>query len=323
MKPVCVIGEGAWGTAVATVLAHNGYSVKLWCHDAAAAENIIATRTNHRYLSGITLSDLIVPTTELSQALDGVEWVFEAIPVKYLRSVLVQAKKYAYAEQNWVVLSKGIEQETLLLPSQIIDDVFGYAAEKIILAGPSFAREVAQKEVTAVTLSCEDIAKAQQLQQMLTNNYFSATLSTDLMGTQVAGAVKNVIALGRGILKGLGCGDNTQALLITRGLNEMAQLSVLLGGSSQTSYGLAGVGDLVLTSMGNESRNLQVGIRLGKGESLESILQTTGYTPEGINSVQSIQQLMKRKNILLPVCDSIYQVVFKKQSIEVIHKALR
>lgn len=322
MKTVCIIGEGAWGTAVATVLVHNGYRVNLWCHDAAAAENITATRINQRYLPGVVLNERIVPMTDLSQALCGVQWVFEAIPVKYLRAVLKRAQSCFNPHQIWVILSKGIEQDTLLLPTQIINDVAQQTVQQIIFAGPSFAREVAQREVTAVTIAASNLEIAGQLQRMINNEYFSTILSADVMGTQVAGAVKNVIALGSGILKGAGCGDNTQAFLITRGLQEMAQLAQILGGAQDTIYGLAGVGDLVLTAMGKSSRNLEVGIRLGKGESLESILQFTGYTPEGINTVQSIHQLMHRKNSVLPVCESIYQVVFNGAPQETIHTAL-
>ena len=179
-----------------------------------------------------------------------------------------------------------------------------------------------RKELTAVSIAATTTAVALQLQQIIGTEYLATTVSADLMGIQIAAALKNVIALGCGILKGAGCGDNTLALLITRGLQEIAALVVAMGGSAETVYGLAGVGDLVLTTTGIASRNLQVGIRLGKGESLESILVATGYTPEGVNTVQSIHQLMLRYNLQLPVCNSIYEVVFKKVPVDTIKKAL-
>jgi glycerol-3-phosphate dehydrogenase (NAD(P)+) len=310
-EKVAVLGEGAWGSAVATLLAENGHTVALWCHNAELATIIAKTGKNDRYLPGITLdTNRIKPTSSINEAVCGVTWVFEAIPVKYLRSVVQEAHHCFSHEQTWVILSKGIEQETLLLPSQIVDDVFGESVNKAVISGPSFAYDLAQKMVTGVTIAAIDCASGLALQKLLANSYFRPYVTLDVLGTQVGGAVKNVIALGVGMLDGAGFTDNAQAFLLTRGLHEMVELAHVLGGKTETLYGLSGVGDMVLTSMGGRSRNLEVGRRLGKGHTLETILRETGYIPEGINTVVSVAQLIERHNLNLPICRGVHQVIF-------------
>lgn len=316
MKTVCMIGEGAWGTAVSTLLAQNGYTVKLWCHDPQVADTIKRTRVNERYLPGIELDEKIQAITDLKRATCDVEWIFEAIPVKFLRSVLEEAKDCFSKNQTWVALSKGIEQDTLLLPTQMIDEVFGTEVKKAVFAGPSFAQEVATKQITAVSVAAIDCEIGLQLQRMLANNYFRPYITTDLIGVQVGAALKNVITIGIGLLDGARYNDNAKAFFLTRGLTEMVQCAVAMGGKQETIYGLAGVGDLVLTSMGKLSRNLQVGRRLGAGQTLDDILQETGYIPEGINTVTSVLQLARRLKLTLPICTGINEVIFKGESIE-------
>ncbi len=311
-----MIGEGAWGTAVATVLAENGYIVKLWCQDPKVADTIKKKRVNERYLPNIKLGEKIQPITDLKAATCDVAWVFEAIPVKFLRSVLEQAKDCFSQDQVWVVLSKGIEQNSLLLPTQMIDEVFGAKTKKAVFAGPSFAKEVATKQITAVSIAASDCTIGLQLRQLLANNYFRPYVTTDMIGVQVGAALKNVITLGIGLLDGAGYHDNAKAFFLTRGLNEMAQIAVGLGGKQETLYGLSGVGDLVLTSMGKLSRNLQVGRNLGKGETLSTILQQTGYVPEGINTVKSVCQLAKKLEIDAYVCRGIYEIIFEGKSVQ-------
>ena len=322
MKTVCMLGEGAWGTAVATLLAHNGFQVKLWCYDHAVAQAIKNTRINDRYLPGIQLDEKIQPIIDLQEALENAELIFEAIPVKFLRSIVEQSKSLCAPNIPWVVLSKGIEQDTLLFPTQIIDDVLSFESKKAVLVGPSFAKDVAEKKITAVSLAVTDCKFGLSLQKQLANEYFRPYLSTDLVGTQVGGALKNVITLAIGMLDGAGFTDNAKAFMFTRGLHEMVQIANALGGKTKTLYGLSGVGDLVLTSMGTLSKNLEVGKRLGKGESLDQILQETGYIPEGINTVKSVQQLIKEKNLELPVCSGIYEVIFGSKKIAQVLDAL-
>jgi len=310
MKQLCMIGEGAWGTAVATLLAANGHRVKLWCHDAQVSQEIKSTRRNERYLPGIELSELIEPTTDLAHAVEGAEWIFEAIPVQFLRSVLEQARRCCTQDQCWVVLSKGIEQETLKLPTQIIDELLGYIAHKAVFAGPSFAKEVATQQITAVSVAATDPERGCALQKLLANSFFRPYVTDDIIGVQVGAAFKNVIALAVGMLKGAGYTDNTQAFLFTRGLHEMTELTRALGGKQETMYGLAGVGDLVLTAMGSLGRNAEVGRRLGLGQTLQNILDETGYIPEGINTVKSVNALARQHNLNLVICTGLHEVIF-------------
>ncbi len=313
MKNVCVLGDGAWGTAVATLLAHNGHTVKLWCHNPLVADSIAKTGYNQQFLPGIKLDARIQPVVDIAQAVDGARFIFEAVPVSYLRSVLEQARPCVNQQHVWVILSKGIEQQTLMLPSQVLDDVVGYVAKKVIFSGPSFARDLACKDITAVTLAATDQTLVQEVQQLLHNDYFRPYSSTDPVGVQVGGALKNVITLGVGIVEGAGFSDNTKAFLFTRGLQEMERLAQVLGGTPSTLYGLSGVGDLVVTATGKQSRNLLVGQQLGKGEVLETILHNLGgKVPEGINTVQSVHELQQKLGITLPICQGIYEVIFEQ-----------
>lgn len=312
---VCVLGAGAWGTAIAIVLSENGYNIKLWCHESDVANTINNTKINTHYLPGIMLSDRIQAVTDLSEAISGAQWIFEAIPVKYMRSVLKNIQHCYKSDQVWIVLSKGIEQQTLMLPTEIIDDIFGASTKKAVLSGPSFAIDLAKKQITAVTLATNDSSIGLALQKMLANIYFRPYLSNDIIGTQVGGALKNVLTLGVGILDGAGYTDNVKAFLITRGLHEMIQLSSFFGGKERTLYGLSGIGDLILTSMGKSSKNLALGRRLGKGDTLSDIIQESQTLPEGINTVQSVYEYIKTKKIELPIFQGLYQVIFNNENI--------
>jgi len=316
VKHIAVIGGGAWGTAISTLLANNGHHVKLWCFDPENAEKIKCAQINEKYLPGIQLDEKITPVTDLKEAICGARWVFEAIPVKFLRSILERTRDCFNQDQVWVLLSKGIEKDTLLLPSQIIDDVFSFKAQKAVISGPSFALEVARKQMTGVTIAATDYAIGQGLHKLLASDYFCSNLSTDLIGVQVGGAVKNVITLAIGILDGAGYTDNTKTFVLTRGLQEIAMLISMLDGEPETAYDFSGVGDLVLTAMGTRSRNLEVGKRIGKGKTLEQILKATGYIPEGINTAHSINQLITEKKLKLPVCQGVYQMIFEKISVD-------
>jgi glycerol-3-phosphate dehydrogenase (NAD(P)+) len=311
---ITVIGEGAWGTAVASVLANNGHEVSVWCHDAKVADQINNHNRNDTYMPGIELSTNIKASTDLETVLDEADWVFEAIPVKFLRSVLQQIKPFYKGQQKWVVLSKGIENETLLYPSQIIQDVFGDLVNFVVLGGPSLAKELVKKDITGVVLASSNLDLAKQLQQLMTNDYFLPYLSDDYMGVQVGGALKNVITLAVGMANtNDSCSNNTQAWLLTKGFAEIVMIGEHSGAQAQTLYGLAGIGDLVLCATGCGSRNFEVGVALGKGESLESILKRTGYIPEGINTLKSIHQLIQDQKLNAPICDGLYQVVFENK----------
>jgi Glycerol-3-phosphate dehydrogenase len=315
MKKTCVVGEGAWGTAIALLLARNGYNVSLWCHDPRVVDSIITTGYNERYLPRILLPHTIHATADLAQAIEGADYIFEAIPVQFLRSIFKDVLPYCKPTQTWVLLSKGLEQDTLLFPSQILQDVFGYQVKHAVVAGPSFARDVAHEFITAVTIAA-DCHTAQLLQPLMNNHYFKTYITTDMIGVQAGAALKNSMALCIGMLRGAEYSDNAQAFLITRGFHEMVRITLALGGHQETMYGLSGIGDLILTCNSMQSKNLQVGVMLGAGETLPTILKKTGYIPEGINTVKAMHQMMQEKKLDLPICRGMYQVIFENKPLK-------
>jgi glycerol-3-phosphate dehydrogenase (NAD(P)+) len=314
-KGVAVIGAGAWGTSFSTLLANNGFQVKLWCFEKEVVEDIKHKGENSKYLPGFKLDKKIKPTNDLQEALRDVKWVFEVVPVKFMRSVLESAKPYVDSSQVWVLLSKGIEQKTLFLPSDIINDVFPCFVQKVTIGGPNFAKDFACESYTATTVACKDYNLGFEIQKMLANSYLRPYLSLDLMGVQVGGAIKNVLALTVGIFRGAGYKDNTIAFLLTRGLVEMVEIARYFGGQRQTIYGLSGLGDLVLSSFGSVGRNQKVGMMIGKGDNVDNILKTTGFVPEGINTIQSVRQLIDRGKLDLPICRGVYEIIFDGKKI--------
>lgn len=306
---ICVLGSGAWGTAVAGLLADNGYEVSLWSHEESVAEIITKTGVNTDYLPDAQLPKTITATHSLEEALTGAEFVFEAVPVQFLRSVLEDVKPYANENHKWVVLSKGMEQKTLALPSDLIKQVIGTNTQYAVLVGPSFAKDLAAKQLTGVSLASNNNELVKQLTILLENDYFKVTFSDDVVGVQLCAALKNVVAFGVGILKGAEYTDNTKALFLVKSLEQMSTLLTTCGGDAQTVMSLAGVGDLLLTACGNLSRNLAVGKRFGKGEALESITKETKTVPESINSVVSVFEFLQKKSLKLSIFEGIYEVV--------------
>lgn len=313
---VSIIGEGAWGTAVATVLAQNKHDVLIWCYHEVAANEINNQRQNNMYMPGVRLSEKIKASTNLQEVIEYSDFIFEAIPVQYLRSVLNQAKSFIKPNQKWVSLSKGIESGSLLFPTQIFDEIFENKTINAVISGPSFAQELIKKDLTAVNCASFDLNIAKEISDILNNEYFRACPTNDLIGVQAAAALKNVITLGVGIAQGADCGDNTKAMIITVGMNEISNLVKALGGKAETVYGLAGLGDLILTSTGKYSRNLEVGKRFGQGQTVEKIISDTGYTPESINTVKSIFQLSKKYNVHIPLCMGIFNIISGSRSVK-------
>lgn len=320
MNKITILGSGAWGTAVATVLAHNGYKVTLWCYEKEVAQTIKTAGHNQQYLPDIDLKN-IVPTHCLKEALQESEYVFCAIPVKFFRTILQDIKPLVKS-QKWVLLNKGIEQETLLLPSQILDEVLQKEVPKVVVSGPSFAKDVGAKQLTGVVAAGRDTILVSKVVTILANEYFLVQQSDDLLGVQLCAALKNVVTVGIGFLDGAGFLDNTKALFFTKSLQEIKQLVVRCGGSQETVDGLAGVGDLVLTAFGKLSRNLAVGRQLGQGHKLNEILAKTKCVPEGVNTIVSVYQLIQKEGLKLPLLDSVYGVVKEEAGIEEFLKIL-
>jgi glycerol-3-phosphate dehydrogenase (NAD(P)+) len=311
---VTMLGDGAWGTAVASLLAYNGYHVKLWCFNPLVAESIIKTRSNSLFLPNIVLPEQITPITNLSEAITDTHYIFIAIPIIHMRSVISQLDRNSIANRQFILLNKGIEKNTLLLPSEILTHILGSVSYTII-SGPSFARDLALQQLTGVSIAAPTRDQAYTIQELVDNNYFRSFYTADYRGCQVAAALKNILALGMGILDSLGYSDNTKNFFLTMGIAEIAQLICALGGNRETVYSLAGIGDIMLTALGSQSKNLALGKRIGSGETLAHIRAASNNNlPESINTLTSLAQLMQKHTLSLPLCEIIHDIVFKQKS---------
>lgn len=310
-----VLGEGAWGTAIAHLLARNGHDVSIWCHDQACANEINSQHTNSRYTPNVMLPASIRATASLEEIFAQSQTIFEAIPVQFLRATLKQAQPYVKKDHHMVVLSKGIESESLLLVSQLVTDLFGKDFSVTVLSGPSFSKDLIAQQPTAVMLASQHEVWSHSVQKLVENTYFSTQISDDYLGVQVCGAYKNIAALGIGIIEGAGFGPNTQFLALMRFLDEMKLVIQEFGGNAQTAYSLAGIGDLTLTAFGGCSKNRKVGGLLGQGKKLETILHETGMIPEGANTLVSLHQFSQQKGIVFPLSAAIYDVVYENKRV--------
>ena len=302
MTRVAVLGAGAWGTAIAAVLSAR-LEVALWARDPAQATTISSSRRNERYLPGIELPGQVRVSAELPVVLQKAALVLAATPVAGLREVLSKVKL------PLVWLCKGFEEGSGLLPHEIAAQTMGAQARCGALSGPSFAAEVARGLPCALTLASKDAAFAREAAAMLHGGRMRIYYSTDLVGVEVAGAVKNVLAIAAGISDGLGLGLNARAALLTRGLAEMARLGAALGGAPETFFGLAGAGDLILTATGDLSRNRRVGLELAQGRSLADILAHLGHVAEGERSAKEVARLARAKAVDMPVSDAVNAVL--------------
>ena len=299
MTRVAVLGAGAWGTSIAVVLAGR-LDVTLWARDPAQADAIARTRHNDRYLRGIA----IPPSVKVTATLPSADLVLAATPVAGLREVL---QKTGSAPVIW--LCKGFEQGTGLLPHQIAEQALGAGARCGALSGPSFAEEVARGLPCALTLAARDAGFAREAAAIVHGGRLRVYYSADLVGVEIGGAVKNVMAIAAGISDGLGLGYNARAALITRGLAEIARLGAALGGSAETIFGLTGAGDLILTATGDLSRNRRVGLQLSQGMPLQKILHDLGHVAEGVQSAREVAKLAKARGIEMPVTSAVNAVL--------------
>jgi glycerol-3-phosphate dehydrogenase (NAD(P)+) len=302
VKRVAVLGAGAWGTAIAAVLSAR-LEVALWARDPAQAKVLSTERRNPRYLPGVALPAAVAVTSEFDEATKRAELVLAATPVAALREVLPRVK----APLVW--LCKGFEEGTGLMPHEIAAQTMASAARVGALSGPSFAAEVARGLPCALTLASRDGAFAREAAAALHGGRMRVYYSSDLVGVEVGGAVKNVMAIAAGISDGLGLGLNARAALIARGLAEMARLGAALGGSAETLYGLSGAGDLILTATGDLSRNRRVGLELAQGRALSEILAHLGHVAEGVRSAKEVARLSAVKGVDMPVSDAVNAVL--------------
>jgi glycerol-3-phosphate dehydrogenase (NAD(P)+) len=301
---VAVLGAGAWGSALAAVLSAR-LEVALWARDRAQAEAIAATRRNERYLPGVEIPRAVEVTADLGRATAAAQLLLAATPVAGLREL---AQKIG-ARTPVVWLCKGFEEGSGLLPHQIVEEVLGAAARCGALSGPSFAAEVARGMPCALTLAARDPAFARDSAALLHGGRMRIYYSADLVGVEIGGAVKNVMAIAAGISDGLGLGLNARAALITRGLAEIARLGAAFGGSPETLFGLAGAGDLILTATGDLSRNRRVGLELARGRKLDEILASLGHVAEGVSSTKEVARIAAARGVEMPVTDAVNAVL--------------
>ncbi len=312
--PITVVGAGAWGTALSALLARKGHAVTIWSYEPEIAESINQRRLNP-YLSDVSLPEGLCAETELARAVRGADVVLSASPSQFVRAVMAEAAGSLAPGALIVSASKGIELGSLLCMDKVLDGVLSRAHMQrfCALSGPSFAREVAAGSPTAVVVAGRTEEAAEQAQDIFQTPYFRVYTNTDVVGVELGGALKNVMALAAGISVGLGYGHNTMAGLITRGLAEMTRLGVAMGAETATFSGLAGMGDLVLTCTGSLSRNRTVGYQLGQGESLDEILAEMTAVAEGVKTAAAVHELAARLGVEMPIVEQVYHIVQEKQ----------
>ncbi len=310
MTRVTVFGTGSWGTAFSMVLADAGSDVVMWGRREQLAATITKTHENPEYLAGIPLPDTITATHDAEQALDGAEVVVLAVPSQTLRENLTTWAPLLPRDAVLVSLMKGIELGTSRRMSEVIGEVTGAPPERIaVVSGPNLAKEIAQRQPAASVVACADEAVAEKLQQVCATAYFRPYTNTDVVGVELGGAVKNVIALAVGIAKGMGMGDNSQASIVTRGLAENTRLGLALGADAATFAGLAGVGDLVATCLSPLSRNRTFGEKLGQGKTVDEIVASTSQVAEGVKSAESILALARANDVDMPIVENVAAAV--------------
>jgi len=310
MTRVAVLGSGNWGTAFSMVLAEAGSDVVLWGRRPELARSINEDHRNPDYLTDLVLPESVRGSADPAEALDGVEVVVLAVPSQTLRENLSRWAPLLPDGSVLVSLMKGIELGTTRRMSEVIAETTGAGPERIaVVSGPNLAREIAARQPAASVIACTDEAVAEKLQQVCLTPYFRPYTNVDVIGVELGGAVKNVIALAVGIAEGMGMGDNSQASIITRGLAETTRLGLRLGADAATFAGLAGVGDLVATCMSPLSRNRTFGVNLGRGMALEEVVRMTRETAEGVKSCESILALSRRHQVEMPITEHVVAAV--------------
>ena len=313
---ISMIGTGSWGTALALVLNENKHEVRCWTIDEKQIKTINETRENKDYLPGVKIPQEIKVSTELEKSIDGAELIVSALPSQVTRNVVEKIKKLNMLKDPiWVTVSKGIENNSYLRISQVIAEAGNVNPGKIVaLSGPSHAEEVGRKIPTAIVSASTDLASAKIVQDTFMTKYLRVYANTDVIGVELGGALKNIIALAAGICDGAGFGDNTKAALITRGLVEINRLGVEMGAQSDTFAGLSGMGDLIVTCMSQHSRNRYVGEQIGKGRKLQEILDEMVMVAEGVKTTLSAYELSQKYGVDMPITEQIYLTLFKEKA---------
>ncbi|KMY50617.1 NAD(P)H-dependent glycerol-3-phosphate dehydrogenase [Peribacillus loiseleuriae] len=317
-QKIAVIGAGSWGTALAMVLADNQHQVRLWGHNEVQITEINTHHTNSKYLPNIELPTNIVGYHSLEQAVEDIETIIMAIPTKAIRDVLKDIVPLVKRPMTIVHVSKGIEPDSLLRISEMIEEEVPASKLQavVVLSGPSHAEEVSLRQPTIVTVSSKNMKAAEKIQDLFMNQNFRVYTNPDIVGVEIGGALKNIIALAAGITNGLGYGDNAKAALITRGLAEISRLGTAMGANPLTFSGITGIGDLIVTCTSIHSRNWRAGNMLGKGNNLEEVLANMGMVVEGVRTTKAAYQLAQKIGVDMPITNALYDVLFNEQNVK-------
>jgi glycerol-3-phosphate dehydrogenase (NAD(P)+) len=305
-----ILGNGGWGTTLALLLAGKGYSVTLWGVDSQYVDEIRKKRENVKFLPGFPIPSSVLLSDDLHATAEGADIVVLASPSQYMRSVLKKLKGADVRKKLFVVVSKGIEKGTLKVMSHVVRDELGNVTVGV-LSGPTIARDVALKMASAASVASPDRKSTARIRETFSTDYFTLYESDDVMGVELGGSVKNVIAIAAGILQGMGCPSNTRAVLFARGVAEMARLGQAMKARRETFMGLSGLGDLATTCLSPHSRNRSLGEEIGKGKSLKKILQETEMVVEGVETARSTVALAKKLKIRMPITEAVHGILFK------------
>lgn len=313
---IAVIGAGSWGTAIASVLAHKGFIVNLWGYESEHVKDLCEKRENIDFLPGYKFENNIFPTTSFEDCVEGCTVVCMVVPSHAYRTIFSSVLPFLENDTTIVSASKGVENKSLKTMSEVMKEcITDFQSSKnfniAVLSGPSFAKEVAEKVPTAITIGCKDLTIAKALQKTFVTDYFRVYASSDVIGLEINGALKNIVAIAAGICDGLGYGLNTRAALITRGLAEITRLGTYLGAQPSTFSGLSGLGDLLLTCTGDLSRNRSVGLKLGQGLKLKEILAEMNMVAEGVKTTKSAYELVHKIDIEMPILEQVYKIIYE------------
>lgn len=312
---ISVLGAGSWGTTLAILLQNNGHEITLWEHKKSYAKTLSKQRENKVFLPGIKIPKEVIITHDLGEAINLKHMIVIAIPTQFIRSVVKKFSKNDFRNTTFVSVAKGIEKESLMTVSQILYDEIGNLNDTNIgvLSGPSHAEEVSKKIPTAVVAASKIEDTAKLIQAAFMTSYFRVYSSTDLIGVELGGAFKNVIAIGAGIVDGAKFGDNTKAAIMTRGIAEISRLGIALGAEPLTFAGLSGMGDLIVTCMSKHSRNRYVGEQIGSGRKLKDVLSSMQMVAEGVETCRSVHQLSLKNKVEVPIASAVYSILFENR----------
>lgn len=321
-KPIAILGSGSWGTALALYLGRLNQTVRIWSIDPTEIDEMLTEKMNNRYLPGILLPDSILPQKDLEKTVEGIEDILIVVPSIGFRQTLSLLKPYFKPTMRLICATKGIDAEKGQLLNAVATEILGPAIQYAVLSGPSFAREVAQGLPAAVVIAAHSSEFLSELYTRFNSPIFNITSSQDIIGVELGGIVKNVIAIATGISDGLSLGANMRSALITRGFAELIRLGTSCGGKLETFIGLSGLGDLILTCSDDQSRNRRLGLNLGKGLRISEIEKTIGQVIEGKRNAELVVQMAKKQNVKMPICEMVWELIQAEWDVKIIKEKM-